>query len=354
MNDIPALVPRIENDEQARALLDRFGVPKDIPLDDIERISEFFATSTTFQNGVAEYEDQKKLKDAKLDEEMAKLGRNVDMVWIISHAEFQGMATLSIMDAANGSYRTQMTIPGTPTGKDCVLAIKRAMCFPENGEPVMPGTIYFAWRMQPLFGEIAAWLDTLQIDRELERREDAVAAENEVEDPERAFEQDQARARTEIADLKSKGNDAYRKKDIVAAINHYTKALQLYRDTKVFPDQDAVAADKAVLFSNRAAAYLKSPHRLKEALQDADRAVALAPEYPRAYVRKAMALKALDRVDEAVECLVEKLKEGIEEPKDLVQMLSELVDKPDDERLKELGEKFKEALKVKPAETKAT
>jgi hypothetical protein len=58
-----------------------------------------------------------------------------------------------------------------------------------------------------------------------------------------------------------------------------------------------------VLFSNRSAAY-HAAHKYNEALQDAERAVSLAPEWGKSYDRKGSALMALKRYQTALECFV--------------------------------------------------
>lgn len=353
MSTQPELIPRVQDEAQLRKLLARLGIDENISLDDPTKISELIASSSAFSSFNGEFEDQKKERDSKLDDILPTLSRRLDDVWVVSSAEYGGMSTVTVMDGASGKIRNTATVDGgAPSSKHVVLALKRAMCFPESeskGQPCLPGSVYFAFRLQPVYGPVSKWLDSLGIDRELESREDAVG---ENPDPELEKEQDEARARTEVADLKSQGNDAYRKKDWIGAIDFYGRALRVLRDTKIFADQDTVAADKAIIFANRAAAYLKSPHRLNEALQDADKAIALNPDYGKGYVRKAMALKALKRDDEAIEFLVTRLNEAAvsDEAMDLIELLKELVPSGEDERLKDLHSAVKSFWKPEPAD----
>ncbi|KAI9028525.1 hypothetical protein DFJ74DRAFT_659160 [Hyaloraphidium curvatum] len=344
------LPDKVENDEMLRALLRRFNIADDVPLDDFDRINALIASSAEFKTGFADFEDQKRKQDARLDEMLPTLKRADSEVWIVSWADASKaakMAVVNVLDTSTCQLLTSSALEGPPTSKDVVLALKRAMCFPMPGagDARIPGTIFFAWRLQPVFGEIAAWLDEMRIDRELERREDAVGEEEEAGSDKEPV-QDEARARTECADLKAKGNEAFKKKDYIEAIKHYTKALAVLKDLKVFPDQDAVAAEKAVFFSNRSACYVKFPKRLNEALQDADKAVVLNPQWAKGFIRQAFALRALQRESDAVEALVERLAISEEEPlvpdaSDLVELLKELAPTPDGSLLARIPERYR-------------
>lgn len=98
--------------------------------------------------------------------------------------------------------------------------------------------------------------------------------------------------RADAAALKKEGNAAFSKGAYQAAIESYTAAIDLWMED----------ADRATLYSNRAAARMKldAPDR---ALPDAERACVLAPGYAKAHFRKAQSLVALRRNPEALAAL---------------------------------------------------
>lgn len=88
---------------------------------------------------------------------------------------------------------------------------------------------------------------------------------------------------------KNAGNDFYKAKNYSGAATAYSKAIDL-------------DPTNALLFTNRAAAYLMSL-LYKEALSDCDSAIKLDGSCSKAYFRKATALKGLGRLDAAIEAL---------------------------------------------------
>jgi tetratricopeptide (TPR) repeat protein len=91
------------------------------------------------------------------------------------------------------------------------------------------------------------------------------------------------------AQEKDRGNTAYRQGDYAQAITHYGRAIELGDDT---------AAGTATVHANRAMCYiLTRQHRL--ALTDCDAALAIAPGYVKALVRKALCHEALQQPSEA-------------------------------------------------------
>jgi len=87
--------------------------------------------------------------------------------------------------------------------------------------------------------------------------------------------------------LKEKGNASFKAGDYAAAIQDYTRCIELD------PSQH-------LALSNRSAAYLKLGDSAQEALLDAERCVELAPSWAKGYSRKAAALQELKRWDEAL------------------------------------------------------
>lgn len=89
--------------------------------------------------------------------------------------------------------------------------------------------------------------------------------------------------------LKNRGNKLYSAKDYASAIACYTRALEV--------------ADKeeAVFYSNRAACYQnKSPPDYEQVVRDCDAALRLDAQYVKALNRRASALEALGRDEEAL------------------------------------------------------
>lgn len=89
------------------------------------------------------------------------------------------------------------------------------------------------------------------------------------------------------AAFKEAGNNFLKNKQFDEAIKAYTEAINLDPTDHVF-------------FSNRSAAYL-SKGDAQNALNDGQRCVTLAPNWPKGYSRKGAALHALRRYDEAIE-----------------------------------------------------
>jgi tetratricopeptide (TPR) repeat protein len=85
---------------------------------------------------------------------------------------------------------------------------------------------------------------------------------------------------------KQKGNELYTQKSYTAAVEAYSKAIEL-------------DSGNALLYNNRAAAHLMLL-QYKEALHDTDTAISLDNGLSRAYFRKATALKGLGRLDAAL------------------------------------------------------
>lgn len=86
--------------------------------------------------------------------------------------------------------------------------------------------------------------------------------------------------------LKAEGNVAFERGDFAQAVALYTRAL------------DVEGADRAVLLSNRSAAWLHTGDASR-ALVDAEACVQLRPEWPKAHSRVGAAMCALHRFDEA-------------------------------------------------------
>ena len=102
-----------------------------------------------------------------------------------------------------------------------------------------------------------------------------------------------AEQEAEAASLKAEGNKAFGTKDYPTAIDAYTKALALTPTPE--------------LLSNRSVCYLSSGSP-DEALDDARRAKALRPSWPKPFFREGKALMVLKRFQEAAEAFWDGFK----------------------------------------------
>ena len=96
----------------------------------------------------------------------------------------------------------------------------------------------------------------------------------------------QEQAKTEATELKTIGNEAFGKGDYDAALEHYTKAVNVLKSAKCKPD--------AVILLNRSATYL-ALKRYVPALYDANQAEQLDPTNWKATWRQGMALGGMTR-----------------------------------------------------------
>ncbi|XP_075622316.1 tetratricopeptide repeat protein 1 isoform X2 [Balearica regulorum gibbericeps] len=105
-------------------------------------------------------------------------------------------------------------------------------------------------------------------------------------------EEEKQKRRKESTTLKEKGNEQFKKGDYGEAEGSYTKALQIC--------PACFQKDRAVLFSNRAAAKMKQD-KTEAALSDCSKAVELDPNYIRALLRRAELYEKTEKLDEALE-----------------------------------------------------
>lgn len=113
--------------------------------------------------------------------------------------------------------------------------------------------------------------------------------------------------------LKEEGNVEFKKGNFLKAAGIYTKAIR----------EDP---DNAVLFSNRCVALLKLS-KISKALSDADRVIAMRPEWEKGYFRKASIYEAQEQYGEALEWY-KKAAECNKESRDIelkIKNLSRLV-----------------------------
>ncbi|KAH9490559.1 Protein unc-45 B [Bulinus truncatus] len=94
---------------------------------------------------------------------------------------------------------------------------------------------------------------------------------------------------TDSATFREKGNEYFKLGNYEEALSYYTKAL----DSGPIKD-----TEKAVLFKNRAACYLKL-NKFQEAAEDASQSLELSPNDPKALFRRCQAYDQLGRVEDA-------------------------------------------------------
>ena len=99
-----------------------------------------------------------------------------------------------------------------------------------------------------------------------------------------------AQSRSGVDDLRQAGDDAVAAKDLPKAVEHFSAAIAIQ------PTE--------VLYCRRSAAQLArgAAHR-NDALSDAQLAIGVAPAYLQAYICKAEALRAVGKLEEALEAL---------------------------------------------------
>ena len=90
-----------------------------------------------------------------------------------------------------------------------------------------------------------------------------------------------------MSSFKEQGTEAFKVKDYDKAIEMYTKAIE------------EAPTDHTIL-GNRAAAYHQKGE-YDSALTDAEKCIEVKPDWSKGYQRKAMALQAQHKLDEAIE-----------------------------------------------------
>jgi import receptor subunit TOM70 len=104
----------------------------------------------------------------------------------------------------------------------------------------------------------------------------------------RAHPQGQER-KSLAATLKKNGNDAYQARKFTVAADFYTRAIA------------ASPQPEPVFYSNRAACYVSmAPPQHEKVVEDCDEALRLDSRYVKALNRRATALEALERYEDAL------------------------------------------------------
>jgi hypothetical protein len=117
----------------------------------------------------------------------------------------------------------------------------------------------------------------------------------------------------DAAALKEQGNERFKAKDFQAAIDAYSKSLELN-------------SNQHLCYSNRSAAYLKLGGCDDKALSDAEKCVELKPDWAKGYRRVLDALFQLKRSEEATALLQKGIKnmEGTDDRDGLEKALKEV------------------------------
>ena len=102
---------------------------------------------------------------------------------------------------------------------------------------------------------------------------------------------------------KDKGNSLVKEKKYKEALDCYTKAIE-------------IDPNDPILYSNRSAMHLNLSE-FDEAINDAEKAISLKPDYAKAYLRKGKALEGQQRIQEALDTY----KLGLEKDKTNAQLL---------------------------------
>jgi len=95
-----------------------------------------------------------------------------------------------------------------------------------------------------------------------------------------------------LESTKKEGNDAFGASNFEEAYRLYTKALE------IDPTNESL---NATLYCNRAAAGMKLK-KLKESLDDCNKALELDEQYVKAYLRRARIYTELEQYEEVIEC----------------------------------------------------
>ncbi|EEB08785.1 ER protein translocation subcomplex subunit Sec72 [Schizosaccharomyces japonicus yFS275] len=102
----------------------------------------------------------------------------------------------------------------------------------------------------------------------------------------------------QVNKMKQTGNDAFKRKKWGEAKRLYSMALKMAASRYRWEPAALTAEETSTLLCNRAAAEL-ALEEYPEALVDADAAISIRKNYGKGYYRKAKALEAMHRFDEA-------------------------------------------------------
>ncbi|KAK2585929.1 hypothetical protein KPH14_010513 [Odynerus spinipes] len=110
---------------------------------------------------------------------------------------------------------------------------------------------------------------------------------------EKLSEAEKKTLKDEAEKLKNEGNVLFKDGDYMKAMSLYTQGLQTCPLT--------YSKERAILYSNRAAAKAKCMEEKESAISDCTKAIELNPSYVKAYVRRAQLYEETEKLDEALE-----------------------------------------------------
>ncbi|XP_057676314.1 tetratricopeptide repeat protein 1 [Corythoichthys intestinalis] len=116
--------------------------------------------------------------------------------------------------------------------------------------------------------------------------------DSDVEEEDKLTEEEEESRRLHSLTLKEEGNSHFKNGDWSAAEQSYTRALRLC--------PRRFASERAVLFSNRAAARLRL-ERKEDGISDCSRALELNPDYVKALLRRAELYEQTEQLEKALE-----------------------------------------------------
>merc|ERR1719436_947150 len=126
--------------------------------------------------------------------------------------------------------------------------------------------------------------------------------------------------------LKREGNKAFAiQKNFQVAIKKYSDAIAV--DVSGEPNQDEIQEERAKLFANRAACFIRL-EKFQKGLEDCTQALTITPRYVKAAYRKAICLDKLEKPKEAIEVLKQSLK--YEKNAETEKLLAQLKEKTAD------------------------
>ncbi|BDA49992.1 probable small glutamine-rich tetratricopeptide repeat-containing protein at C-terminar half [Coccomyxa sp. Obi] len=225
----------------------------------------------------------------------ARLQPKVYINWCVSYTDLdmidpdtkQQGYNISIIENPVGFLVANKLVYGRPTLEDIFTILHVGIAFPLEGKGRRPSEILVPWRMRDMWPRLEKWMWEMEIEPLLETREQAMSScakhGTDIEGRNNPDPEDWDREPGEI--LKEEGNDLFCLKRYAKAIEKYTEALRH-------------EPDSAVLYSNRAIAYLRMGSHAK-ALADVDKAIKLKPKYIIALARKGEILVKLSRIQDA-------------------------------------------------------
>ncbi|NXD52827.1 TTC1 protein, partial [Corvus moneduloides] len=150
-------------------------------------------------------------------------------------------------------------------------------------------------------------------------------------------EEEKQKRRKESKGLKEKGNEHFKKGDYGEAEDSYTKALQIC--------PACFQKDRAVLFSNRAAAKMKQKcFKYNPGLWFCFPAVELDPHYVRALLRRAELYEKTEKLDEALEDYKAVLErdQSVHQAREACMRLPQQIEERNEKLKKEMLDKLKD------------